>query len=285
MINKWLIITISITIGIGYVIQRFISPQNTSLRLQNGTFIEIEAIGWPTNRSRSVLNYIKFGNTSAYITPKEFCTEEHTLLQIFVITAPERFIERQIIRNTWGNIDNFNYDKFKLLHHKAKNSFLEINDENWQDYIYNYRELTDDSAAEAKFRVTITFLMGQSSDPEINILIKGESSEFNDILMEDFIDHYTNMTLKSVTMLKWGTSICKENAKFIAKVDDDEFIMLPNLIHVLLGGTLPLYNDLMFYYNYKTVNVLENSNRLSSINLLAGHAWHFSLANRNPAHK
>lgn len=281
MINKWLILTIAITVGIGYAIQKLISVQSSP----NGTLVKTEAIGWPRNRSRSVLHYIKLDNTSAYITPTEFCTNEPTLLQIFVITAPERFVKRQVIRKTWGNVDNFNYDKFKLLHHKAKNSFLEINDEKWHDYIYNGHELIDNSPNDAKFRVKLTFLMGKSSDPEINDLVKGENKEFDDILMEDFMDYYANRTLKSVAMLKWSTRICNENAKFIAKVDDDEILLLPNLIHILLGGTLPLYYELMYYYDDKTVNVLENSNRLPAKNLLAGHAWRFSWTNRNTAHK
>lgn len=274
---KWLLVTIVVVL-IGCFIFSFFSNEDESN--------EPEAVGWEKERSRSVSDYISIGNASALMIPTDFCSETSILLQIFVITAPERILARQIIRSTWGNIDNFNYDKFKVLHQKAKDTYLEINFKDWKHYIYNENALTDNgSPTEAKFRIKLTFLMGKTSNSNLNAIIEGESRQFNDILMEDFVDHYANMTLKSVSMLKWGTNICEENAKFIAKVDDDEIVILPNLIHILLGGTLPLYYDLIFYYNYRTINALDERNRLPSRNLLAGHAYQFSSVNRNPKHK
>lgn len=45
---------------------------------------------------------------------------------------------------------------------------------------------------------------------------------------------------------------CSKNyflAKFLIKTDDDVFVNVPNLIHILLGGTLPFYKSNYFSYD------------------------------------
>uniref|UniRef100_A0A336LUZ1 Hexosyltransferase n=1 Tax=Culicoides sonorensis TaxID=179676 RepID=A0A336LUZ1_CULSO len=262
-----------------------LNKKNSSNSLHLKINFEIEATGWPHNSSKSISDYIKFDKNSTLIIPNSFCTTDQKLLIMFVITAPERFIQRQTIRDSWGDLDNFNYDKFKHLHAKAHGKYLEINTENWENYIYNKDDLTENTPFDAKFRIQLVFLMGHSRDSNVNMLVKRESNQFEDILMEDFIDHYANMTLKSVAMLKWGTAICKKNSKFIAKIDDDEFVNLPNLIHVLLGGTLPLYADLKYFYDYNTIKIMEDENRSPHRNLLTGYKWNFGFPIRDPNDK
>lgn len=58
------------------------------------------------------------------------------------------------------------------------------------------------------------------------------------------------------------------------KVDDDTFINLPNLIHVLLGGTVPLYNASVSFHDRDSVLVKAKKNRLvDTKNLLLGHLF------------
>ena len=47
------------------------------------------------------------------------------------------------------------------------------------------------------------------------------------------------------------------------KCDDDTFISVPNLLHVLLGGTLPVYNATVSFYDQHTVNAKNKKNRLA----------------------
>lgn len=46
------------------------------------------------------------------------------------------------------------------------------------------------------------------------------------------------------------------------KCDDDTFVNVPNLIHVLLGGTVPVYKSTIPFYDKISVNARNNRNRV-----------------------
>lgn len=46
------------------------------------------------------------------------------------------------------------------------------------------------------------------------------------------------------------------------KCDDDSFVNVPNLVHVLLGGTLPVYKSTISFYDKLSVNAKSGKNRL-----------------------
>lgn len=55
------------------------------------------------------------------------------------------------------------------------------------------------------------------------------------------------------------------------KSDDDMFINVPNLIHILLGGTVPVYVSTISLYDNLSVDVTSDRNRLKESNdLLLG---------------
>lgn len=55
-----------------------------------------------------------------------------------------------------------------------------------------------------------------------------ESEIFGDILQEDFIDSYANLTVKSLMLLKWFTQSCTK-VPYVLKTDDDVYINMKNL--------------------------------------------------------
>lgn len=58
------------------------------------------------------------------------------------------------------------------------------------------------------------------------------------------------------------------------KCDDDTFVNVPNLIHFLLGGTVPIYNATLQLYNEQTVRILSSKNRLNQYeDLLIGYRF------------
>lgn len=59
-----------------------------------------------------------------------------------------------------------------------------------------------------------------------------ENFSYHDIIQENFLDTYNNLTLKSVMMLKWVISNCNK-AKFLMKTDDDMFINVAMLLKTL----------------------------------------------------
>lgn len=66
--------------------------------------------------------------------------------------------------------------------------------------------------------------------------MQDESEEFDDILQADFIDHYFNLTLKTVFTLKFfmNESNFEENPPFhVMKIDNDAYLNLPQLMKEL----------------------------------------------------
>ena len=42
-------------------------------------------------------------------------------------------------------------------------------------------------------------------DPLLNDLVRGEAEKYGDVLVEDFVDSYANLTLKTMMGLKWAS--------------------------------------------------------------------------------
>ena len=82
-----------------------------------------------------------------------------------------------------------------------------------------------------------------SNDLQSNVT--HESDIHDDILQEDFIDSYANLTVKSLMLLKWFNNSCK-NVSYALKTDDYAYFNLKNLHNLvtkdnktdLLMGTL-----------------------------------------------
>lgn len=59
-----------------------------------------------------------------------------------------------------------------------------------------------------------------------------EAQKHGDIVVEDFIESYSNLTLKSVFMLKWVANHCR-SVPFVLKTDDDMLINIRGLLKEL----------------------------------------------------
>lgn len=64
------------------------------------------------------------------------------------------------------------------------------------------------------------FMLGDTTDETLKSLLKYEFSIYNDLVQENFLDSYRNLTYKGVMSLKWITTYCT-NVKYLLKVDDD----------------------------------------------------------------
>ena len=78
--------------------------------------------------------------------------------------------------------------------------------------------------------VKMIFLLGNTAAPDevLEDEIKTENENYNDILREDFIDSYQNLTLKTLGGIKWGAIFCSQ-AQFVLKTDDDMYVNVPLL--------------------------------------------------------
>lgn len=85
---------------------------------------------------------------------------------------------------------------------------------------------------EATGRVRVVFMLGRANDSQINDLIQTESRIHQDIVQEDFMDTYRNLSLKTMQGFKWTSEHCS-NARFVLKIDDDVVVNVPVLMRVL----------------------------------------------------
>ncbi|RZB41660.1 Galactosyl T domain containing protein, partial [Asbolus verrucosus] len=83
--------------------------------------------------------------------------------------------------------------------------------------------------------VSFFFLLGEiRNNSLLQSKVELESKHFDDIIQERFIDHYNNLTLKSVNMLKLFNSHCSKSYKYLMKIDDDVFLNIDLVMEMLL---------------------------------------------------
>ncbi|XP_008822388.1 lactosylceramide 1,3-N-acetyl-beta-D-glucosaminyltransferase isoform X1 [Nannospalax galili] len=130
------------------------------------------------------------------INHKEKCQAQDVLLLLFVKTAPENYDRRSIIRKTWGN-------------EKYVQSQLNAN-------------------------IKTLFALGTPGPlkGELQNKLIREDRVYNDIIQQDFVDSFYNLTLKLLLQFSWANTFCP-HAKFLMTADDDIFIHMPNLIDYL----------------------------------------------------
>ena len=130
----------------------------------------------------------------------QLCSQKPDAL-VLVNTRPDAFGQRQAIRDTWG---------------------LEVR----EGRCYG-RSLSG--------HVAVGFVVGLQNNTTVQTKIEVESNVYHDIIQGDFIDHYTNLTFKSLLAMHWTEKYCSK-AKHFIKSDDDMVINFPYLFQVLNQG-------------------------------------------------
>ncbi|XP_066049784.1 UDP-GalNAc:beta-1,3-N-acetylgalactosaminyltransferase 1 [Chamaea fasciata] len=123
------------------------------------------------------------------------CADADPFLVILVASSPGDVKARQAIRISWGSRDSW-----------------------WGQ------------------RVLTLFLLGQDTggeDGAAALSVEDESVLYGDIIRQDFMDTYDNLTLKTIMAFQWLSEFCS-SARFFMKTDVDVFINTPNLVKLLL---------------------------------------------------
>ncbi|NXW99111.1 B3GT2 galactosyltransferase, partial [Larus smithsonianus] len=81
------------------------------------------------------------------------------------------------------------------------------------------------------------FMLGVESKDRNEVLLR-ESEQYHDIIQQDFLDTYHNLTLKTLMGMKWVASYCS-GASFVMKTDSDVFVNTMYLIEKLLRPLSP----------------------------------------------
>lgn len=77
--------------------------------------------------------------------------------------------------------------------------------------------------------VSVAFLLGQTNDDKMSKILSLEQDMYRDVIRGNFIDSYSNLTLKTISALEWVRDYCPK-VKFVLKTDDDMFINVPRLL-------------------------------------------------------
>lgn len=134
------------------------------------------------------------------------CVGKDVLLLLFVKTSPENIERRNAIRSTWGN----------------------------ETYIRNTLGVT----------VKVVFALGaprtKKEEPSwskrsgvgFQKRLIEEDRLHVDLIQQDFLDSFHNLTLKLIMQFHWMHSRCA-HARFLMTADDDIFVHMPNLVSYL----------------------------------------------------
>ncbi|KAM4675854.1 beta-1,3-galactosyltransferase 2-like [Discoglossus pictus] len=82
------------------------------------------------------------------------------------------------------------------------------------------------------------FLLGFSPFNNTQEKIIQESSTYHDIIQQDFLDTYYNLTTKTLMAMEWVGRLCP-NAIYVMKIDSDMFLNPWFLIHMVLQPERP----------------------------------------------
>ena len=80
----------------------------------------------------------------------------------------------------------------------------------------------------------IVFILGRTegSIPELDAALLHENAAHKDIVQEDFLDTYRNLTYKAIAALKWISTYCNDS-KYVLKSDDDMIVNPFTLMYYL----------------------------------------------------
>lgn len=95
-----------------------------------------EVQGWSQNTSRETTDYILPNENTTLLEPPLLCREPDPIfLLIVVCSSASQFEARQSIRESWGNVTEFNYPMFEKLHGTHNGTYLNINSKHWRRYV------------------------------------------------------------------------------------------------------------------------------------------------------
>lgn len=86
----------------------------------------------------------------------------------------------------------------------------------------------------------VIFAVALSLNEQTNKKIEQEAHKYNDILQEDFIDDYFNLTIKVIGAFKYVTENCRPDSySFVMRINDDVVVRRDELIKLLKSFTSP----------------------------------------------
>ncbi|KAM4749180.1 beta-1,3-galactosyltransferase 2-like [Rhinophrynus dorsalis] len=173
-------------------------------------------LSWPPPTTRHPLSPPYPYPYKFLLNAQEKCQNRNPFLVIMVIGHSYDINSRFVIRETWGN------------------------ESNYEDV-----------------GVVTVFLVGLSPTrtESVQEMLKEENDVYGDLVQQDFMDTYYNLTLKTLMGMEWVTKFCP-SVSYVMKIDNDMFLNVDFLIHHLLMPGLPVRK------NYFTGYIVRNTRPL-----------------------
>lgn len=157
------------------------------------------------------------------INEPDKCRSNKTFLLLLIPVAPHNSEARNAIRMTWGN----------------------------------------ESVAEGIVRLFFLGVKNTTRDPRVRELeqrvLRAESRQHRDMVQQDYIDSYYNLTIKTLMGMHWVSRYCP-STKYVMKADSDMFVNTEYLVQKLLKANIPRE---MYFTGYLMRGYKPNRNKNS----------------------
>ena len=99
----------------------------------------------------------------------------------------------------------------------------------------------------------VIFIIGHGQAPNQDEITK-EASLYQDLLQANMVDHYYNLTLKSIFSLKFflNQSNFEDLPQYLMKTDDDNYVNMPQLLKLLEAKELQSTSSFMIGHRWGT---------------------------------
>ncbi|KAK3545676.1 hypothetical protein QTP70_010480 [Hemibagrus guttatus] len=196
--------------------------------LANGTLISTQpALRSITGSNRSLAkeenaeSILKVEPYKYILNEPDKCRNNETFLVLLIPVEPHNSEARNAIRQTWGN-ESIAEGIVRIFLMGVKNTTRD----------FGMRELQQRS-------------------------LRAESLQHRDMIQQDYIDSYYNLTIKTLMGMHWVSRYCP-NAKYVIKADSDMFVNTEYLIEKLLKANIPRE---MYFTGYLMRGYKPNRNK------------------------
>jgi beta-1,3-galactosyltransferase 1 len=147
----------------------------------------------------------------------------HFIIIILKHTYKKSFaIDTYNVNNTIVNSHNYTYTlnpEKRICYNQNVNILIYIHS---SPKNFKYRQFVRETWSNRVLfpNIRTVFMMGLTNDSQVNNLLIYEFNEYGDIVQENFLDTYRNLTIKAVMALKWIKDYCP-NVYYIVKLDED----------------------------------------------------------------
>lgn len=94
------------------------------------------------------------------------------------------------------------------MHQQKSDAYRDINIHKNNEYNLHYASGVENNSRDSKYIHRVLFLLGTVKNATVQREINVESMYYDDIIQENFLDSYYNLTLKSIMMVKWTSDNC-----------------------------------------------------------------------------